>query len=184
MTSVDRLWYLADDAAQEAEQLTHRLRERHDDPVEFDLQRHVSRSRFRTIVDRIRENGLPYGAQVLVRTPANAVLLVKEVHHDQWVLPGGQIHDDETIREGARRELREEAGICVDLDGLGLLGRVQFYSEGHRTWGVLPVYEAVTDRVEPSIDDPDGEVLAADWFTDPPEDTRDRSVLERYLRRR
>ncbi|AWB27038.1 NUDIX hydrolase [Halococcoides cellulosivorans] len=184
MTSVDRLWYLADEAAQEAEQLTHRLRDRYDDPVAFDLERHVSRSRFQTIVDRIRENGLPYGAQVLVRTPADAVLLVRETHHDQWVLPGGQVQEGESIREGARRELREEAGIDVGFDGLGLLGRVEFYSEGHRTWGVLPVYEAVTERVEPSIDDPDEEILAADWFVDPPDDVRDRSILERYLRRR
>ncbi|MFB6163464.1 MAG: NUDIX hydrolase [Halococcoides sp.] len=184
MTSVDRLWYLADEAAQQAERTTHRLRERHDDPLAFDLERHVSRSRFQTIVDRIRENGLPYGAQVLVRTPSDEILLVRQSGLDRWVLPGGQIHDDETIREGAIRELDEEAGVEVDIDGLGLLGRVQFYSEGHQTWGVLPVYEAVSKRVEPTIDDPDDEILDAAWFEELPPETRDRNLLERYRRRR
>lgn len=182
MTSVDRLWYLADEASQQAEQRTHEFRERHEDPREFHLDRYVSRSRFQTIVDRIRENGLPYGAQVLARTPADAVLLVRQRGIDEWVLPGGQIESGESVREGAVRELAEETGIHLEVDGLGLLGRVTFYAEGHSTWGVLPIYEAVTERIEPTIDDPDDEILDARWFDEPPENVRDRSVLDRYLR--
>ncbi len=43
-----------------------------------------------------------------------SVLLIKrgiEPFTDQWALPGGFIHIDETAEEGAYRELREETGI-------------------------------------------------------------------------
>lgn len=183
MTTVDELWYLADEAAQQAEQTYHRLRERHDDFLEFETTKQVSRRRLRTVAARIEDNGAPYGAHTLAYRPDGELLLVRHGALDLWVLPGGQADGDEGFREAARRELREEAGIDATFDGLGMLGRVTFHSREHTTWGVLPLFEARAEG-EPTAEDPDGEITDAQWFDDLPEDTRDRRQLERWRERR
>jgi 8-oxo-dGTP pyrophosphatase MutT (NUDIX family) len=186
MTAVDDLWYLADEADQQAEQTFHRLRTRFDDVTTFETTKHVSRRRFRTVASRIKHNGAPYGAHSVVYPPDGRLLLVRHDEVGMWVLPGGQAHDGETFGEAASRELREEAGIVADYDGTAMLGRVRFHADGHTTWGVLPLFEAVVDATppEPSVDDPDGEISAARWFGDLPEDTRDREQLQEWRRRR
>ncbi|AIM60532.1 NUDIX hydrolase [Cellulophaga lytica] len=45
------------------------------------------------------------------------VLLVQQkygVYKDQWVLPGGLVHNGETLTKAVHRELQEEAGITVN----------------------------------------------------------------------
>ena len=53
MTTVDDLWYLADEADQQAEQTFHRLGDRYDDFLQFETTKHVPRHRFRTVARRI-----------------------------------------------------------------------------------------------------------------------------------
>jgi 8-oxo-dGTP diphosphatase len=184
MTAVDDLWYLADEARQRSRQAYHRLRDRHDDYVEYDTTRSVSRERFRTVAERIEENGLPYGSHTLAYQPSGEILLVHHGVVDRWVVPGGELEGDETFREGAHRELREEAGVDADLDGLGILGRVTLRCDGHETWGVLPIYEAAVPAVEPEVRDPDDEIDAARWFRDLPAGTRDREILRQWRHRK
>ena len=180
MTAVDNLWYLADEADQRAAQTYHRLGEEYDPSLEVDRTRHVSRGRFRTVADRIRETGLPYGAHTIVYRDDGDLLLVYHEGVDMWVIPGGELEPDETLVEGARRELAEEAGIDASYDGLGILARVTFYSDGHDTWGVLPVFAARADGGDPVVDDPDDEITAARWFDELPAETRDRDVLQSW----
>lgn len=184
MTTVDDLWFLADEAEQQAERTYHRLTERFDSYREFETRKRISRRRFETVAERIKRNGAPYGAHTLAYRADGELLLVRHEGVDLWVLPGGQADGDETFREAARRELREEAGVTAEYDGLGLLGRVFFESGEHSTWGVLPIFEGEvrTDR-EPTIEDPDDEISAAEWFDDLPTDTRDREQLERFRER-
>jgi 8-oxo-dGTP diphosphatase len=186
MTTVDDLWYLADEAVQQAEQTYHRLSDRAVDYLEFETTKHVSRSRFRTVAARIRDNGAPYGAHTLAYRPSGALVLVRHEAVGKWVLPGGECQSGETFRTAAERELHEEAGITAAYDGLGLLGRVEFYADGHSVWGVLPVFEAAvgTDAPPPTVRDPDGEITAAEWFEDLPEDTRDRDQVRAWRDRR
>jgi 8-oxo-dGTP diphosphatase len=50
-----------------------------------------------------------------------SILLVKrntEPARGQWSLPGGRVELGETLREALVREVREETGIDVDIDGL------------------------------------------------------------------
>jgi 8-oxo-dGTP diphosphatase len=62
---------------------------------------------------------------------------------------------------------------------------VTFHCDGHSTWGVLPVFEAEADAAaDPSVADPDDEISAARWFDELPEDTRDRSILQRWREQR
>ena len=180
MTTVDDLWYLADEASQQAEQTYHRLAERHEEYLGFETTKHVSRRRFRTVATRIQNNGAPYGAHTLTRRPGGELLLVRHDALELWVLPGGQADRDETFREAAARELREEAGIEATYDGLGMLGRVTFHSHDHTTWGVLPLFEARAEPVEPTVADPDDEITDAQWFEELPPDTRDREQLVRW----
>jgi mutator protein MutT len=56
------------------------------------------------------------------------ILLVKrdrEPARGQWSLPGGRVETGESLREAVVREVREETGIDVDVDGLiGVAERV------------------------------------------------------------
>jgi len=181
MTTVDELWYLADEASRQAEQTYHRLLGDHEGVTEFETTKRVSRERFRTVARRIQDNGAPYGAHTLAYRPAGKLVLVRHDGVGKWVLPGGETEPDETFREGAERELREEAGLRADYEGLELLGRVTFHGDGHTTWGVLPVFAGVADGADPEVCDPDDEISAAAWFEDLPRDTRDRAVLQDWF---
>lgn len=186
MTTVDDLWYLSDEATQRAEQAYHRLTDQYDDFLEFETIKHVPRPRFRTVAKRIRNNGAPYGAHTLTYRTTGELLLVRHGPVDKWVLPGGETIDGETFADAARRELHEEAGIDASPSGIGLLGRVNFRTGDHATWGVLPMFETnVGDEApEPTVNDPDGEIRQAGWFDELPEDTRDREELLRWRRER
>lgn len=53
---------------------------------------------------------------VILDDDGNALILHRaphEVHGGQWDVPGGQLELGEDPEDGARRELREEAGITV-----------------------------------------------------------------------
>lgn len=184
--ALDDLWYLADEAEQQAEQAYHRLRQQHDDFLERVREKRVSRDRFRTLARRIRETGTPYGAHTLVYRSSGELLLVRHEGVDMWVLPGGEVDTGESFEEAARRELAEEAGVTATYDGLGVLGRVEARAAGYDTWGVLPVYaaQADPDGPAPRTQDPDEEISEARWFDRLPEDTRDRDILQEWRRRR
>lgn len=181
MTALGDLWYLADEATQQAEQAYHRLRERHGSFMERSRSQRVSRRRFRTLAGRVKRTGAPFGAHSIVYRPRGSgeLLLVRHEGVDRWVLPGGEVDGAESYRETAERELTEEAGVTADYEGLAMANRMEIRCESHRTWGVLPVYAARARSFEPSIDDPDGEISRAAWFAfdDLPADTRDRGDL-------
>lgn len=177
MTRLDDLWFLADEASQCAEQAYHRLCEQHSGYAEREQTERVSRRRFRTLAERVKATGAPYGAHTIVYLDSGKLLLVRHEGVDMWVLPGGEVGVGESFREAAERELAEEAGIDADYDGLAMAAQVDIECDGYRTWGVLPVFAARAESVATSVDDPDGEISQATWFVDLPEDTRDREEL-------
>jgi ADP-ribose pyrophosphatase YjhB (NUDIX family) len=94
------------------------------------------------------------------------VLLVHESDQDAWSTPGGSIEVDERPEDAARREVLEEAGLIVHLDGiLTVLGGPEFhthYKNGDEVAYVATVYRGTVVGGEPR---PDGdEVSAAAWF--------------------
>jgi 8-oxo-dGTP diphosphatase len=180
---VDELWYLADRAEQQAERSYHALTSSHEEFIELDRQRSVSRPRFRTLAERVEATGAPYGSHTVVYRENGDLLLVRHEGVDRWVVPGGGVREDETYREAAERELGEEAGVDADYEGLAMMTRVAFDCGSYSAWGVLPVFAACADGAEPTADDPDGEISAAGWFSELPEDTRDRAAIERWRRR-
>lgn len=175
--TINDLWYLADRAAQRAERAYHQLVASDDEPLEFTRTKTVGRSRFRTLAERITHSGAPYGTHTIVHRSTGELLLVRHEGVDLWVLPGGQLDGDESFRDAARRELKEEAGIDVTYDGLAMLTRIHVSHGSYSTWGVLPVFAARADTTETDICDPDEEISRAQWFSELPEDTRDREDL-------
>ncbi|MFC7204003.1 NUDIX hydrolase [Haloferax namakaokahaiae] len=177
---VDDLWFLADQAAQRAEQTYHRLQRGHTDFLEPTNTQHVSRDRFRTLASRVKDTGTPFGVHTIVRRDDDEVLLVRHEGVEMWVLPGGGVHTGEAFCEAAQRELAEEAGIDADYAGLAMATRVEIRCSRHQTWGVMPIYQArAADDCELVVEDPDEEISAARWFdlSDIPPDTRDRNDL-------
>jgi 8-oxo-dGTP diphosphatase len=180
---VDELWYLADCAAERAERAYHDLTAAHEDYVEFERRRSVSRDRFRTLAQRVERHGAPYGAHTAVYRENGDLLLVRHEAIEQWVLPGGGIESGETFHEAAVRELAEEAGVDAEYDGLAMVTRVRFQCNDHEAWGVMPVFGARAAETTLDVSDPDGEITDARWFDALPEDTRDRGHLREWRQR-
>jgi 8-oxo-dGTP diphosphatase len=183
MTTVGDLWYLADEADRRAEETYHDLRERHGEVMEPELDRRVGRRHFRRAVERACDSGAAYGVHTLVYQPSGELCLVRHEDVEKWVLPGGDVEGDESLRAAAEREVREEAGIEVSYDGLAMLMHVDIRCDGHHTRGVIPVYAAEADERSLSVTDPDGEITDARWFAELPPDTRDREHLHAWRER-
>ena len=72
-------------------------------------------------------NSLAPAASVVVTNDEGLILLQRRTDNNLWALPGGTMDIGETISECARREVREETGLDVELQGI-----VGIYSDpGH-----------------------------------------------------
>jgi 8-oxo-dGTP diphosphatase len=80
------------------------------------LWRRVPRPVRRWIV-RLIAPSFTVGANCLIERDDGSVLLVRVVYRDGWGLPGGLINRREEIDDCARREVREEIGLAIDLVG-------------------------------------------------------------------
>lgn len=61
---------------------------------------------------------LTYTQVVTMRTHITYVLLIRRKNFpfkDKWALPGGFVNSDETTRDAAMRECREEAGVSIKV---------------------------------------------------------------------
>ncbi|ASI34298.1 MULTISPECIES: NUDIX domain-containing protein [unclassified Exiguobacterium] len=54
-----------------------------------------------------------------ITNDAGEVLLVRNLHRgDTYELPGGQVENNESILDAVKREVKEEAGVDVTIDGI------------------------------------------------------------------
>ena len=61
------------------------------------------------------------------------ILLVKNKGKDfsYYTLPGGAVEPGETLEEAAKREVKEETGLDVELDGIFSVNEAFFEDRGH-----------------------------------------------------
>jgi 8-oxo-dGTP diphosphatase len=57
------------------------------------------------------------GAMCVIERHDGAVLFVRHSYRPRWGVPGGLCRSGEDVADGARREVREEAGVAVVLIG-------------------------------------------------------------------
>ena len=101
-------------------------------------------------------------ALVVVRK-GNRFLLVHERKHGQrWYLPAGRVEFGETFPEAAKREVMEEAGVPISLDGILRIEHTP-RSDGSARIRMIFLASPVDDTPPKSV--PDDESLEARWLT-------------------
>jgi 8-oxo-dGTP pyrophosphatase MutT (NUDIX family) len=112
-----------------------------------------------------------------VRDGRYELLLVKQfANSNRWGVPKGHQHEGESLEQTAKREIREEAGVEVELSE-----RLQdtFIAYGDEDKTVCVWLAHVVGNDEPRHDDPDSEVADARWF--PIDSLPDIMVYQRPL---
>lgn len=104
---------------------------------------------------------------------------------ETWLLPGGRLEADETPEAGARREIREETGLEVDLVDLGAIAEQTFVRRGSNASYEFRFVTFVARPTEPPsvlpIDPTDPAIDAVEWFSTVPEHTFDRELVSRLF---
>ena len=101
-------------------------------------------------------------ALVIVRRGDEFLLVEERDHGGGWYLPAGRVEPGESLHEAALREVREEAGVDVVLDGVYRVEHTVLESGGARVRTLFSAHPA-DDRAPKS--EPDEHTLRAGWFT-------------------
>ncbi len=97
---------------------------------------------------RIAPNGTPVvvqtGASIIVEDSQGRILMQQRSDDGTWSYPGGRIEIDETVEEGARREVFEECGLKIGkMILLGVFSGTELnhvYPNGNEVCGIDIVY--------------------------------------------
>jgi len=142
----------------------------------------VDAGRFDRALERGDDGAWGVGALV---TDDGRLLLVRE--DDTWLLPGGRLEAGETPAEGARREVREETGVDIEITGLGAVAERTFQREGgddsFEFYFATFVAEPVSTKLADDPGRPGEGIDEAAWRTAVPENTFDRELVARLARR-
>ena len=87
-------------------------------------------------------------AGVLFRDAEGRILLVKPTYKEGWDIPGGYVEPGESPRTAARREVREELGIDVEVGRLLLVDWAPHPDEGDKLLFVFEGGSIATDQIE------------------------------------
>lgn len=103
---------------------------------------------------------------VLTYDDRDRVLLVRHAEYDEWTTPGGAVEPEEVPAEAAVREMWEETGLHVRLDGiLGVYGGPEYttaYSNGDRVSFMIVMFLGTRLAGTPRPDHV--ETLDVGWF--------------------
>lgn len=155
------------------------LRARYENVVRHEGYHELDAESFESVRDRARR-GWGVGALVV---DDGRVLLVRE--DEQWYAPGGMLEPGESPEEGAIREVREETGLTVGVNGLGAIAEQTFVNSHtsdsfafHFAMFVATVEStALTD--DPGL--PDEGITTVKWHASVPADTYQRDLIIQLL---
>ena len=138
---------------------------------------------------RTEQNRWGVGAFV---THESRLLLIQQDQRwnesEPWVAPGGMLEVGETHAEDAKREVREETGLVVEIDGLAAINEQRFVHTGNdrRVRFCFAMFDA-TPRTTEIAADPGlaGEnIRAVEWFESLPDTTYDDELYTRLFDRK
>jgi 8-oxo-dGTP pyrophosphatase MutT (NUDIX family) len=134
------------------------------------------------LVERF-ENGTHGGAGAWVYDDDGRVLLVRDEGAPGWSDPGGKREPGESFEAAARREVREETGVDVELTGVLELHRIEVYdgTDPERPSLVEPIAIFHARYAGGDVDAPVDEIDDVDWFTDHPPTAHYEEVDERPI---
>jgi len=105
------------------------------------------------------------GCGALIENATSEILLVKRKRapeKNHWGFPGGKVDFGETTEAATIREVMEELGVKINLNGLvHLVNYIDIPAGQH--W-LAPVYNAVIVSGSPSIREPDA-LSECKWFS-------------------
>ena len=100
-------------------------------------------------------------ALVVVRQ-GDRFLMVNEKKNRGWYLPAGRVESGESLQYGAKREVLEETGIEVELDGILRMEFTPDLMDHDARLRVIFTAHAVGGQLKTQ---PDSESVGAEWLT-------------------
>ena len=100
----------------------------------------------------------------IIRTPDQLVMISQKhsVLTAYWTIPGGLVEPGELLTSATIREVREESGLEVVE-----LGHLAFLCQLNRPWNqsqlIIYAFEVVEWRGECCVNDPDDDILSAEY---------------------
>jgi 8-oxo-dGTP pyrophosphatase MutT (NUDIX family) len=132
-------------------------------------------------------DGTGLTAAARVRDPDGRIALIQNRWSDGWILPGGAVEPSEDPVRAARREVREETGLRpVISEPLVVFDQIYVAENDGQEWFTAEyvVYAASADGEIPDVARlgvSEGEITAARWFGEIPDNLHDGDLLRPYL---
>ena len=126
------------------------------------------------------------GATTLVFNEKKELLLHLRTDTNTWGIPGGSMELYETIEQTARRELKEETGICADeLELVTVLSGEDFtfeYPNGDKLCTVIVLFKVLHYSGTPKVSDEESKALKFFPLTDlPAMESRAEKIIQKIL---
>ncbi|QLH80543.1 NUDIX hydrolase [Halosimplex pelagicum] len=129
---------------------------------------------FESGVEMVEEGWIGDAGAFVTDDDDRALLIRHESEPEKWGTPGGGHEPGERMAETARREVREETGVDVELTGVFRARRktAVHADDPDRRFQMLTVWFDGDTR-EAEIDVGDDEIAEARWFAEPPDRVHD-----------